>query len=187
MNRHYALTVYCSSSKLVAERFFDAATELGTAIAEKKWELVYGGNRVGMMEAVANAARAGGAKVIGITPQLLVDKGIADQACDELIVTQGMRDRKALLEQRGDAFVALPGGIGTFEEIFEILVGRQLGYHHKPIVLLNIAGYYDPLLELLDHGLREYFIRPGTRELIFVTEMVREGIDYLEKKLLKPA
>jgi hypothetical protein len=176
-----SITVYCSSSKHVAPPYFAAARELGGAIAARGWQLVYGGNRVGTMGALADAARAGGAKVIGITPQLLVDKGIADQECDELIVTQGMRDRKALLEQRGDAFVALPGGIGTFEEIFDILVGRQLGYHGKPIVLLNIAGYYDPLIELLEHGLREQFVRDQTRELLYVTASVAEGVAYLAR------
>src|SRR5262245_8806119 len=95
----HSVTVYCSSSKRVALPYFDAAKELGRAIAANRWQLVYGGNRIGTMGALAHAARANGAKVIGITPQLLVDKGIADDQCDELIVTQGMRDRKALLEQ----------------------------------------------------------------------------------------
>lgn len=179
-----SITVYCSSSKHVAPRYFDAAVELGRAIAQQGWQLVYGGNRVGTMGALADAARAAGGKVIGITPQLLVDKGIADQHCDELIVTQGMRDRKALLEQRGDAFIALPGGIGTFEEIFDILVGRQLGYHNKPIVLLNIAGYYDPLIELLDHGFREQFVRGGTKDLLFVTANIADGVAYLARDYL---
>ena len=132
-----AVTVYCSSSKSVEPVYFQAALQLGRAIARCGWKLVYGGNYVGMMGALADGAREGGAKVIGITPQLLVDKGIADMKCDELVTTPGMRERKALMEQRGDAFIALPGGIGTLEEVFEILVGRHLGIHHKPIVLMN--------------------------------------------------
>src|SRR5437870_3361345 len=123
----HAVTVYCSSSKRVAVRYIDASRELGEAIARCGWVLVYGGNNIGCMGIMADAARAAGGKVVGITPQLMVDKGIGDEKCDELIVTEGMRERKALLEQRGDAFVVLPGGIGTLEEVFEILVGKSLG------------------------------------------------------------
>src|SRR5258708_11020909 len=98
---------------------------MGAAIGRQGWRLVYGGNHSGCMGALADGARAAGGKVTGITPQLLVDEGIADEACDELVVTAGMRDRKALLEQRADAFVTLPGGLGTLEEVFEIIVGRM--------------------------------------------------------------
>src|SRR6266542_4210867 len=110
------------------------------------------------------AAEATG-RVVGITPQLMVDKGIHDSLADELVITNDMRDRKALMEERGDAFLTLPGGLGTFEEIFEIIVGKQLKYHAKPIVLLNIAGYFDPLLAMIDHGIEQQFIRPVGREL----------------------
>src|SRR2546430_10298783 len=116
------------------------------------------------MAAVADAARAAGGKVGGITPQRPVDHGIGDDHCDELVVTPGMRERKALLEQRGDAFIALPGGLGTFEEVFEILVGWMLGYHTKPIVFLNVANYYGPVLAAIDHGIREKFIKPRARQ-----------------------
>src|SRR5688500_9795335 len=143
-----AVTVYCSSSNHVPGVYLDAAAELGHAIASHGWTLVYGGNAVGCMGKLADAARAAGGRVVGVTPQLLVDYGIADRNCHELIVSATMRERKALLEQRGDAFVALPGGLGTFEEVFEILVGRTLGYHAKPVVLLNVAGYYAPLLAM---------------------------------------
>ena len=116
-----------------------------------------------------------------MTPQLLVDHGIADTQCHELIVTAGMRERKALLEQRGDAFVALPGGLGTFEELFEILVARLLGYHDKPIVLLNVAGYYDALLAAIDRGVAEGFIKPRARGALFVAPDVPATIDFLQK------
>src|SRR5687767_14574650 len=163
-----SVTVYCSSSNHVPPVYFRAATELGAAIANHGWNLVYGGNAVGCMGALADAARAAGGKVIGITPRALVDKGIADERCDELIITDSMRERKHLLEQRGDAFCVLPGGIGTFEEFFEILVGRQLGYHDKPIVLLNVNDYYTPLLAFLAHGLAERFLRPDALALAHV-------------------
>lgn len=171
-----AVTVYCSSSKSVPRVYFDAAAELGRAIAMQGWTLVYGGNAVGCMGALADAARAAGGRVVGVTPQLLVDHGIADRQCDELIVTATMRERKAQLEQRGDAFVALPGGLGTFEEVFEILVGRTLGYHQKPVVLLNVAGYYAPLLAMIEHGIEYRFIRPVAREAYVVAASVEEAI-----------
>src|SRR5688572_22517829 len=109
-----AVTVYCSSSSRIARGYNEAAAELGRALAHHQWKLVYGGNNVGMMGVLADAVRAAGGNVIGVTPQLFVDKGSADDGCDELIVTSGMRDRKAAMEERGDAFVALPGGLGTF-------------------------------------------------------------------------
>lgn len=174
-----AVTVYCSSSSRVPRVYFDAATELGGAIARERWQLVYGGNSCGCMASLANGARAAGGAVVGVTPQVLVDKGLADDLCSELIVTPTMRERKALLESRGDAFIALPGGLGTFEEIFEIIVGRQLGIHAKPIVLLNVAGYYDPLLAMVDHGIEQRFIRKSGRSLFQVCGTTAEAMGHL--------
>ena len=176
-----SVTVYCSSSRHVAPVYFEVAAELGAAIARNGWRLVYGGNRIGCMGALADAARAAGGKVTGITPQLLVDQGIADEKCDELVVTSGMRERKALLEERADAFVTLPGGLGTFEELFEILVGRLLGYHSKPIVLLNVESFYAPLLAMIEHGIEQRFIRPNAREAYFVARDVAEAIEFLKR------
>lgn len=176
-----AVTVYCSSSRHVDGVYTCAAAELGRAIAHQGWRLVYGGNHIGCMGALADAAREAGGKVTGITPQLLVDDGIADEQCDELVVTSGMRERKALLEQRADAFVALPGGLGTFEEVFEIIVGRMLGYHSKPIVLLNVAGYYDPLLAMIDHGIEQRFIKARARDAYFVAGDVAMTIEHLAR------
>jgi hypothetical protein len=175
----HAVTVYCSSSADISRSYFEAGAALGTAIARNGWTLVYGGNRIGLMAAVADAARDAGGKVVGVTPQLLVDHGIADEECDELIVTPGMRERKALLEQRGDAFVALPGGLGTFEEIFEIIVGRVLGYHDKPIVLFNVENYYGPLLAAIEYGIGQKFIRPRARRAYFVAEDVEAAVAHL--------
>ena len=180
-----AVTVYCSSSSAVAPEFQNGARELGRAIATAGWRLVYGGNFVGLMAAVAEGAREGGGKVTGITPQLMVDKGLADPLVDELVVTNDMRDRKGLLEIRGDAFVALPGGLGTYEEVFEIMVGRQLGYHDKPIVLLNIADYYRPMLEMVEHGIQHKFIKNAARDLFFVAPTVEEAIAHLKKDVTR--
>lgn len=174
-----SVTVYCSSSSAIPKIYFEGAAALGSAIAGQGWQLVYGGNAVGLMAAVANAARAAGGKVVGITPQLMVDRGVSDSQCDELIVTNTMRDRKALLEERGDAFIALPGGLGTFEELFEIIVGKQLSYHNKPIVLLNISNYYGPLLQMIEHGIEQKFIKGKSRELYFVAESVAAAIDHI--------
>lgn len=179
--RIHAVTVYCSSSSDIARAYFDAGCALGASVARNGWALVYGGNHIGLMAAVADAARAAGGKVVGITPQRLVDHGIADERCDELVVTPGMRERKALLEQRGDAFVALPGGLGTFEEIFEIIVGRVLGYHDKPIVLLNVENYYGPLLAAIEHGIEQNFIRPKARRAYAVVDTVEAAIQALRK------
>ncbi len=184
-SRSKAVTVYCSSSSHVPRVYFDAAEAIGRAIALEGWTLVYGGNACGSMKALADGARAANGKVIGVTPQSLVDKGLSDDLCDELLITVGMRDRKAIMENRGDAFIALPGGFGTFEEIFEIIVGRQLGYHSKPIVILNIAGYYDPLLAMLTHGVEHCFIKPSSMELFEVTSDVQSAMQTLRVAMTK--
>ena len=179
------VTVYCSSSRQIDANFMAAGRELGRAIASRGWGLVYGGNRVGMMGELADAVRAGGGKVIGVTPQLFIDKGVHDTLADELIVADGMRHRKAMMEDRGDAFIALPGGLGTFEEIFEIICGKQLGYHNKPIVLLNVAGYYDPLLAMIDHGIATKFIRPTAPTLYHVATTIADTVKHIENYKLQ--
>jgi uncharacterized protein (TIGR00730 family) len=171
-----AVTVYCSSSTTLDLVFYAAGKALGSAIAREGWDLVYGGNHVGLMATLADAARLAGGRVIGVTPQLFVDKGVGDDKCDELIITENLRDRKAMLETRGDAFVALPGGLGTFEEIFDIVVHRQLGYHKKPVILLNIAGYYDPLIQMIQDGVEKHFIKIESRRLFVVAPTVESAI-----------
>lgn len=182
-----AITVYCSSSTKLAPVYYQAGRQLGCAIAERGWSLVYGGNCIGLMDALACAARESGGAVIGITPRLMVKEGIADRQCAELIVTDDMRQRKALLEQRGDAFIALPGGLGTLEEIFEIIVSRSLGYHDKPIVLLNINGYYDPMLAMLEHGIAQQFIRPKARRLWHATADIDDALRHIAEHLAEAA
>src|SRR6266480_2311300 len=178
-----SITVYCSSSSAVDQTYVDAAIELGRAIAQNKWSLVYGGNSVGLMAHLADSVRASRGKVIGITPQLFIDKGVHDQLCDEFVVTECMRTRKAQMEARGDAYVAMPGGLGTFEEIFEIIVGKQLGIHSKPIVLLNINDYYRPMLDLLEQGIDQKFIKPAARKLFFVADDVPAAIEHIRTYL----
>jgi uncharacterized protein (TIGR00730 family) len=181
-----SVTVYCSSSSKIPAVYLHAGRDLGRALANQHWTLVYGGNNVGLMGILADAAREAKGKVIGITPRVFIDEGLADNKCDEFIVADNMRHRKALMELRGDAFIALPGGLGTLEELFEIIVGRQLGYHNKPIVVLNINGFFNPLLQLIDNGVKEHFIRPKAREQFFVATTVDEAIAYLKDPSRQP-
>lgn len=174
-----SVTVFLSSAKRVDRFYFDTARQLGQAIARQGWTLVYGGNYVGCMASLADGAREMGGKVIGITPRLFVEENLADTFCDELIVTDSMRHRKHLLEERADAFIAFPGGLGTLEEFFEILVGRQLNYHQKPITLLNLRDFYTPLIELIHKGIQQHFIREQAWRLIHVADSVEQAIDYL--------
>ncbi len=180
-----AVTVYCSSHSDLDAAYVTAGRDLAAGIARAGWTLVYGGNHVGLMAAVADAARAAGGRVVGITPQLLHDRGLSDTAADELVVTASMRDRKAMLEARADALVALPGGLGTYEELFEVIVGKQLGYHAKPIVLVDVNGYFRPLVAMLEHGIERRFIKASARGLIHVAADAAATIDYLRN--VRPA
>ena len=145
----FSMCVYCGSRPGENPAFAEAAQAVGQWIGEHGGQLVYGGGRGGLMGVVAEATRLAGGRVVGIIPQALVDKELANRLCDELHIVQTMHERKAMMAERSDAFIALPGGIGTFEELFEVWTWRQLGYHGKPLGLLNVAGYYDGLLAFL--------------------------------------
>lgn len=174
-----SITVYCASSTALDPEFHEPARQIGQLLVERNLRLIYGGGRVGLMGEVARAVRAGGGHVTGIITHTLVGLEQADDACDELVVVDTMRERKRLLAERGDAFLALPGGLGTYEELFEVLVGRQLGEHTKPIGIVNINGYYDPLIELIDHGIEHRFIRPAMHDLFTIHEDPATVIDHL--------
>ena len=152
--------VYCSSSAAVADAYVTAARELGTSLAERGDVLVWGGATVGLMGEVARAVRLGGGRTVGVIPESLRAVEVADQAADELIVTPDMLTRKHQMATRADAFIALPGGFGTLEEVFEQLTARLLGLHEKPIVLVDVDGFWQPLLAVFDHLYRERFARP---------------------------
>jgi uncharacterized protein (TIGR00730 family) len=154
----FSLCVYCGSRPGGNPLFTEGARAVGRWIGEHGGQLVYGGGRSGLMGEVAEATRRAGGRVVGVIPQALVDKELANRACDELHIVQTMHERKALMAERSDAFVALPGGIGTFEELFEVWTWRQLGYHDKPIGLLNAAGYYDGLLAFLHTSVASGFM-----------------------------
>jgi hypothetical protein len=152
----------------VRPQYRDAATALGRALAERGDELVYGGSKVGLMGAVADATLAAGGKAIGIIPTALRDKEIAHEGLTELHIVGSMHERKAMMADLSGGFVALPGGIGTFEELFEIWTWAQLGYHRKPVGLLDIEGYYAKLLAFLDHSVEEGFVRAEHRGMAIV-------------------
>jgi uncharacterized protein (TIGR00730 family) len=146
-----SLCVYCGSSGAVDEQYRAAATELGASLAAAAIELVYGGGRVGLMGLLADAVLAGGGRVVGIIPARLRDAELAHHGATELVIAGSMHDRKRIMAERADAFAVLPGGTGTLDETFEILTWRQLGLHDKPIFLVDIAGYWRPLIALLEH------------------------------------
>ncbi|WP_214109063.1 TIGR00730 family Rossman fold protein [Acrocarpospora catenulata] len=177
-----AICVFCSSSGRIAPKFLELAREVGTELARRGHTLVSGGAIVSCMGEVARAARAGGAATIGVIPRVLVDIEIADTGSHELLVTDGMRERKALMDARSDAFLVLPGGIGTLEELFEIWTSRVLGIHNKPLVILDPWGLYDPLRALVEGMYDQGFTRPDVFDAISWTGSVEEAFDLLDKR-----
>ena len=175
--------VYCSSSAAVDHAHVALARELGAALAARGDVLVWGGATVGLMGEVARAARAAGGRTIGVIPEALRAVEIADHAADELVVTPDMLTRKAELARRADAFVALPGGFGTLEELLEQITGRLLGWHDKPIVLAASDGFWLPLTELFEHLYRERFARPESR----AAYAVATDVDSILARLDDPA
>ncbi len=160
-----SVCVFCASSNGVDPTFLDAAKALGTSIAGRGWRLVYGGADVGLMGALANAALAAGGKVTGVIPRAIVDREIAHRGLTELIETASMHERKAEMAVRADAFLVLPGGLGTLDEMCEILTWGLLGIHYKPVVLINTAGYWNRFLHLLDGAVEAGFLRAPRRTL----------------------
>ena len=153
-----AIAVYCGSRFGDRPAYASAAQALGRLIAEQGGSVVYGGGRVGLMGTVADAALAAGGQVIGVIPQALMDREVGHLGLSELHVVQTMHERKHLMAERADAFIALPGGIGTFEELFEVWSWQQLGYHDKPVALLNVEGYYDALLDFMRVSFERGFV-----------------------------
>lgn len=160
------LCVFCGSSQGGRALYRDAAQQLGTLFCERGIGLVYGGGRIGLMGLLADAVLAGGGEVIGVIPDFLAGPEVAHGSLTELHVVKTMHERKALMAELADGFIALPGGYGTLEEFFEIVTWAQLGLHGKPCALLNVAGYFDPLLAVVEHALAEGFVRPHHRGLL---------------------
>lgn len=174
------ICVFCASSERIDPRFIELATAVGTEIARRGYELVSGGGSVSCMGAVARAVRAGGGRTIGVIPQALVDMEVADRDADEFVITRDMRERKGEMERRSDAFLALPGGLGTLDEIFEIWVSRSLGMHDKPLVVLDPDGVFALMRAQIDDLVLRGFARPAVRDAIHWTTEMAEAFDLLE-------
>jgi uncharacterized protein (TIGR00730 family) len=169
------VAVFCASAEGARPEYRAAAAELGRTLAQRGLGLIYGGAKAGLMGALANAALAAGGKVVGVIPHVLVDLEVAHQGVTELHVTSTMHTRKALMADKADAFFVLPGGFGTFEEMFEVLAWQTLKLHTKPVVLLNVAGFYDKMLEFLDVCDREGMLR-GNRGILLVATTPDEAL-----------
>jgi uncharacterized protein (TIGR00730 family) len=173
--------VFCGASSGSSPKYVQIAAELGDALAEHKLGLVFGAGGVGIMGAVSDAVLAAGGEAIGVIPQSLMDREHGRRDLADLRVVATMHERKALMHELSAAFVVLPGGLGTFEEFFEVLTWAQLGLHRKPILVLDVDGYYGPLVELLDHALASGFMREADRKLVTVVSSVPAVLETLQR------
>jgi uncharacterized protein (TIGR00730 family) len=171
--------VFCGSSAGLRPAYAEAAKSLARVLADRNIGLVYGGSRIGLMGILADEALAGGAEVIGVIPRALVAKEIAHSGLTDLRVVDSMHERKALMADLSDGFIAMPGGFGTFDEFCEILTWTQLRLQHGPCGLLNVEGYYDLLLQMFDHATREQFIKPDHRRMLIAETTATALVDRL--------
>ena len=162
------ICVFCGSSAGEDPRYLEAASDMGRLMAERDVELVYGGSRVGMMGRLADTVLEEGGRVTGVIPRALVDREVAHRELQDLRIVASMHERKAQMEELADAFVALPGGLGTREEFCEVLTWSQLGLHRKPCGILDVGGYYQPLIRFLDHMVREGFLGTNARSMVLL-------------------
>ena len=176
----FRVTVYASSSERVDRAYFPVAEELGRCIAQRGWELVWGGSRYGLMGALSRGARAAGGTTRGVILQQFIDKNVHCTETRDMQSVNDMRLRKRGLDENGDAFVALPGGLGTMEELLEVMSFRQLSFHHKPIVILNVRGFWDPLLAMLERGFAEGFIQQHFRGIYSVAQTPAQVIEQID-------
>jgi uncharacterized protein (TIGR00730 family) len=174
-----SICIFCGSQLGADLRFRAAATQLGELAGAAGLRVIYGGGRIGLMGAAADATMAAGGEVVGLIPARLLEREVGHRAITELIVAQDMFDRKDQMIARADAFVVLPGGLGTLDELLEVLTLRQLGYHAKPIVLVNLAGYWDLLVALIDRIIDQGFAAPSARTLYRVVDSVEEVLPTL--------
>lgn len=180
------ICLYGASSSAIAKAYVNPTEELGAKIAERGHTLIYGGGAAGLMGAAARGAYSRGGEIIGVVPSFLNVDGILFDNCTELIFTETMRERKALMEQKSDAFIMTPGGVGTFDEFFEILTLKQLGRHSKPIAIFNVNGYFDSLISQLENAVHKQFMNPETFELFISTDRADRLLDYLENGVSSP-
>src|SRR5690606_16638239 len=174
-----SICVYCASSLGNNPYFAEQAFELGQTLAEHGIDVIYGGAKVGLMGKVADGAKSKNGKVFGIIPEFLAVKEIKHDRLDELIVVQSMHERKALMQEKSDGFIALPGGFGTMEELFEILTWGQLGLHKKPIGILNLEGYYDALIQLVETMIQKGLLKSEYKEMLLVSDSIDDLISQM--------
>jgi cytokinin riboside 5'-monophosphate phosphoribohydrolase len=174
------ICVYCSSSAAVPRKYFESAAELGTLMARRNHALVYGGASVGLMGEIAGAVRAGSGSIISVMPEAIRNAGVTFEEADEIIYTAGLRERKAVMEERSDAFIALPGGFGTLEELMEIITLKQLKIHDRPVVLINTGGFYNHLLALFEKIYSDKFAKAIYRDLYQIAPGATEALDFIE-------
>lgn len=179
-NRKKTICVYCSSSNNLPEKFYVMSKELGEKIALNGYNMVYGGTTVGMMGVIANNALENGSEVVGVIPERIASFGLKHPALAKVVVTKDMRERKATMEKYADIFIAAPGGFGTFEEVFEILVAKQLGYHDKPIIFLNYENYYENMLKMFDTLYENKFAKEEMKSLYYVANTVDDVFEYIK-------
>jgi uncharacterized protein (TIGR00730 family) len=184
MNRN--ICVYCSSSNAVDEKYFIVARQLGEIIAKNGDHLIYGGANLGLMGEVAKTVKANGGKVLGVLPRSLHERDLAFQDADEIIITETMRERKEIMDQRADVFIALPGGFGTLEELIEIITLKQLNYHKKPVIILNVDGFYQKLHELFEVYFLNKFANPDYEYLYTFQTDVAGTFDYIDNYVIPP-
>lgn len=177
MNKIATVCVYCASSTKIDKEYFDAAEQLGRLLGEKDIRLVNGAGCIGLMGAVSNAALLAGGEVTGVIPRFMVEQGWHHSGLTELIEVDNMHERKQLMAKLSDAVIALPGGVGTLEELLEIITWKQLGLYVNPIIILNIRGYFDPLLEMLEKAVSENFMRDRHKEIWSVVRTPEEAIE----------
>jgi uncharacterized protein (TIGR00730 family) len=179
-NKKEKICVYCSSSNYLPEKFYISAKEFGIKLAKNNYDMVYGGTTVGMMGVIANNALENGAEVTGVIPERIETFGLKHPKLAKVVVTKDMRERKATMEKYSNAFVAAPGGFGTFEEIFEIIVAKQLNYHCKPIVFWNFDNYYSNLFKMFDTVYENHFAKEEMKQLYYVANTVDEVFEYIK-------
>jgi len=182
----FSVCVYCGSRNGVRPAYRDLALRLGTAIGRRGWQLVYGGGRAGLMGAVADATLAAGGTVVGVIPESLMNLEVGHAGLTELHVVQTMHQRKQLMAERSHAFIAMPGGIGTFEELFEVWTWRHLAYHDRPIGLLDAEGYWAPMLQFLRHSVAEGFMGDDQMAMLHSDDQVERLLDTLATRAGDP-
>ena len=177
-----SVAVFCGSSKGFSSIYTDAARQLGQVILRENWKLIYGAGNVGLMGVLADEVLAGGGQVMGTIPQFLVDKEVAHQGIQELVICDTMHERKLKMVEAADAFISIPGGFGTLDECFEILTWRQLNIHSNPVAIWNVNGYFDSLIQQMEHMVKEGFLKKENKDLL----LIEEDLDQLIEAIKRP-